>query len=122
MNVECLLPHMQSICEFMLTAQQDPDPDVSCFVHLLVCFRFGPPRTCVFLVYRVCLVLGAEEGEVHRQREDTCKKKMVLLLLEYLRPASRFFVAAFVEKHAIEMVLRRVCVFCLYIKPIFLLF
>lgn len=27
-NVEILLPRMQGICEFMLAAQQDPDPEV----------------------------------------------------------------------------------------------
>ncbi|CAM9663741.1 unnamed protein product, partial [Choristocarpus tenellus] len=30
-NVGCLLPHMHSICEFMLTAQQDPDNQASEF-------------------------------------------------------------------------------------------
>lgn len=72
-NVECLLPHMQSICEFMLTAQQDPDPDVSCFAPLLGVGR-PPPYVCLFS----CLVfcgMGAEEGEAHRQREDTCKNR-----------------------------------------------
>lgn len=36
-NVEILLPSMQGICEFMLTAQQDPDPEVRVMIYLCVC-------------------------------------------------------------------------------------
>lgn len=46
-NVHYLLPHMQSICEFMLAAQQDPDTEVCVLDNDLVA-RVSPPmrRVC----------------------------------------------------------------------------
>lgn len=38
-DVEILLPRMQGICEFMLAAQQDPDPEVRPFAVGLVLLR-----------------------------------------------------------------------------------
>lgn len=71
-DVEILLPRMQGICEFMLTAQQDPDPEVS--------KRDGTMGTCGLAlrgaaeIYRVQRWVEPEqERSNHAYRTKPCR-------------------------------------------------